>query len=53
MLPVLMLTGSRRIRRLICRSCFGDEATETVSALPFKLLFEASAVVTEVVELRF
>lgn len=49
MVPVLMLTGSRRLR--IFLSCFGDEPTEAVSAFPFRLLTEALAVMTEALEL--
>ena len=45
-----MLTGSRR-RGRFCRSCLGDEAIDTVSAFPFKLLIEAFAVIIEAVEL--
>lgn len=44
-----MLTGSRRRRR--CRSGFGDEAVEIVSAFPFRLFIEGFPVVIDADEL--
>jgi hypothetical protein len=47
---VLMLTGSRRRCRR-CRSGFGDEAIEIVSAFPFRLLIEGLPVITDAAKL--
>ena len=46
-----MLTGSRRRCRR-CRSGFGEEAIEIVSAFPFRLLTEGFPVITDAVELH-